>query len=466
MRSLVCRLSAGLLAGLGLVWLLTGGVVVTTVRQSLEGRFDAELQAMASEVRYLLPEGRGLQEDQPSAYWFDFYRPDSGLYFEVWDEFLLFSDRSASLGVRELPRPPGFEETPRFWNATLATGERVRIIAQRLTSFSPGGDSAARGSYPLHVVVARNRNALDRSLRFLLGATGLAGLFLVPVMLLVVRVAVGRGLRPLRGFAERVAAIDIDSLQERFPLTGVPAELQPVAERLNELMKRLAAGIERERRLTSDLAHELRTPVAELKTMAEVALAWPDRQVPGGFREVLDAANHMQALIDRMLMLARWERNASRPPAETVDVAAVVMKAWQAQAKPARDRQLNAVFNLAPGATVVTNPDLFLTIVANLLANAVEYSPAGGALRIESSADSAGPVFQVANSSGDLAEADLPHLFERFWRKDSARRENGHAGLGLPLAKSCADILGLVLAAELDASAGQIVFRLSSPAGK
>ena len=393
MKSLYQRLSVWLLASLGIVWLAVGFSVYMTVRRSLEGRFDAELQAMASEVRYLLPEGRNLQMAKPSAYWFDFYQPDSGLYFEVWDEYLLFSDRSTSLGDRQLPRPPAFGEEPRIWNATLATGEKVRIIAQRLMQFMPArpgaADESAEGGYPLNVVVARNRNALDRSLRLLLAATGLAGVLLIPVSFLTMRLAVGRGLRPLRDFAERTAAFGIDSLSERFQTDGVPAELLPISQRLNELMDRLAAGIERERRLNEDLAHELRTPVAELKTMAEVALglARPDRGE--NYREVLGAANQMQSLIDSMLLLARWERNTERPAMEQVESGGNGGEMLPA-AGGGRDRQGAARSqNDYPGMrSCIRIPSCFASSCPISSPMPLNTAPMGGELIIETPADS------------------------------------------------------------------------------
>jgi signal transduction histidine kinase len=454
MTSLYKRLSAWLLAGLGLVWLVVGFSVYATVRRSLEGRFDAELKAMASEVRFFLPEGEHLQAPKSSAYWFDFFQPNSGLYFEVWDEYLLFSDRSGSLGDRKLPRPSTFTVAPQIWNFTLATGEKLRGIAQQF---------AGNGSpdFALNVVVARNRESLDRSIQLLLGATGLVGLLFIPLSFLIVRLAVGRGLQPLRGFAERTAAFGIDSLHERFQTAGVPEELVPISRRLNELMDRLAAGIERERRLNQDLAHELRTPVAELKTMAEVALAWPNRIQGEQYREVLGAAEQMQSIINSMLLLARWDRSFERPAMEWVDVAGAVKSCWQPYASAADAKRLLVQESVPPGTGLQTNPELFRIILTNLLSNAVEYSPEGGTLAIEIRSEGDPFILTVANSTNNLEEKDIPHLFERFWRRDSARR-TGHAGLGLPLAKSCANLLALDLSAELKESPQMIVFCLAS----
>jgi two-component system sensor histidine kinase QseC len=456
LKSLTQRLSVGILVGLGLLWLGIGIAVDFTVRRSLEGRFDAELKAMASEVRFFLPEGRHLQAPKSSAYWFDFFQPDSGLYFEVWDEYLLFSDRSGSLGDRKLPRPATFATTPAIWNFTLASGEKLRGIAQQF---------AGNGSpdFALNVVVARSRESLDRSIQLLLGATGLVGLLFIPLSFLIVRLAVGRGLEPLRTFAERTAAFDIDSLSERFQTAGVPRELVPISERLNELLQRLAAGIERERRLNQDLSHELRTPVAELRTLAEVALAWPDKINGESYKEVLGAAQQMQSIINGMLTLARWDRAVEAPAKEWVELAGVLESCEASTAAAVAAKRLQVERILAPGMGLHTNPELFRMIVSNLIGNAVEYSPMESTVTIECACKNGGFRLSIANEVNDLEPTDLPHLFERFWRRDTARRTSGHAGLGLPLAKSCAVLLGLNLVAEFKGSPKRIVFSLSIP---
>ena len=461
MMSIRRRLLLWLLAGLGLVWLLASVSVFVTVRNNLEGKFDAELREMASEVRYLMPGSRYLQEASPAAYWFDFFKPDSGLYFQVWDEYLLFSDISPSLGDLELPLPGSFSAEPRTWDVVLATGEATRAIAQQFTLRSGGSGEASTNSV-INVVVARNRDALDQSLKRLLMVTVVAGLLIVPVTFLIARVAVGWGLMPLRALAEDVAARGIDSLHQKFRTEGIPGELVPISQRLNELMHRLEIGVDRERRLTADLAHELRTPVAELKTMAEVALAWPDRQKPNDAQEVLGIAEQMQAVIDNMLLLARWDRGIEHPNMESVDVSELVQKCWQTHVTRANEKELKVQWVMAAGVHIETNPELLQRVVTNLLSNAVAYCPEGGDVHINGTSHSGKLRLSVSNTVSGLKEEHLPHLFDRFWRGEVSRGGEGHAGLGLSVARSCADALGLELSATLDEPAGTIQFSLSS----
>jgi len=458
MSSIRRRLLGWLLAGLGLLWLVGSVVVYVTVRTSLTRAFDAELQAVASDVRYLLPEGHLLGPSAPSSYSFDFFQSESGLYFEVWDADLLFSDRSPNLGTRSLPQPERFGTQPHIQKVTLETGERVRLLSQRFVVSRPG----EQNGHVMNVVVARNRENLDRSLALLLAALGLMGALIVPLAGLIVRVAVGRGLRPLRDLAAHVAQVDVDRLEERFPVGALPHELLPVAQRLNELMERLEAGLERERRLNADLAHELRTPVAELKTTAEVAVAWPDQINSDSYGEVLGIAKDMESIVEGMLLLARWDQGIECPPMDIVDVEDVMKTCWQAYAQQADEKGLQMQWAMVSVFTAETNRDLLHRVLSNLLSNAVAHSPQGGDICIQDSSKNGRRAVTVSNSVREaFREEHLPHLFDRFWRGEVSRKGEGRAGLGLSVAKLCADILGLDLSVNLDKSLGMIRFSLS-----
>lgn len=449
MTSIRRHLLTGLLGGFGVLWLVAAVTVNVTVRASLEGAFDAELRTIAMEVRYVLPEGGRQRASKPSAFWFQFFQEKSGLYFEVWDGHLLFSDRSPNLGRQALPKPPVFAETPHFWNFSLESGEPVRGIAQR---FVLAGDRR------IHVVVARNRSALERNLRLLMAATGIVGLLLIPLVFLTVRIAVGRGLRQLRIFDARVAALSLHSLHERFATGDLAVELLPIARRLNELMERLEAGVARERRLNADLAHELRTPIAELKTMSEVALAWPEQVRDGHDQEVLQVVRQMQAVVDGMLLLARCEGGAETATMEWLNVADLVGGCWRPHGETAQRKQLQVEQRVAPDLMVRSNAGLLQIVLGNLFSNAVEYTPPGGRVVIEAGRRDGRFQLCVSNTAENIEPQHVANMFQRFWRRDAARSGGGHSGLGLTLAKTCADAVSLDLVAEFNEAAGMMIF--------
>jgi len=311
------------------------------------------------------------------------------------------------------------------------------------------------------VVVARNREDLDRLLnRLIAGLTGL-GVLIALGLALFVRTAVGLGLQPLRRVAEQAVAIQADRLAERFDAANAPEELRPILERLNDLMARLETAFERERRFSADLAHELRTPVAELRTAAEVALRWPDSSHEENYREVLEISSQMQTILESLLTLAR---SGSTPPpgnTESLSVSQAVADCWRPFAARAEEKRLTVENAVEADQTVNIHPGLFRLVLSNLISNATEYTPPGGRIRIACSSGPAGGFeLQAANSVTDLSPQDIPHLFERFWRHDAARTGGKHHGLGLCVAKSCAEALSCDLTAELDEHQQWLTFRL------
>jgi len=279
-------------------------------------------------------------------------------------------------------------------------------------------------------------------------------------------------MRPLHALSDATARIDADTLSTRFPPAELPAELRPIAERLNELLARLEASFERERRFSSDLAHELRTPIAELRSAAECALKWPDSRPPQTDRDTLEIARQMERITTNLLALARREKRGEKGQAvaalEPVALAPLLDETWRPFAPRAAERRLDVSIS-ANDALCLADATMLRSILANLYDNAVEYTPAGGAFRVEVvlSADAVAIIFtNDTDPLAPLTPEDVPKLFDRFWRKDPSRTGAGaHAGLGLPLARALAQAMGWTLAARL-AQAGaqaQLTLTLTGP---
>jgi signal transduction histidine kinase len=313
------------------------------------------------------------------------------------------------------------------------------------------------------LVVASDRRELNATLYRLIGVAGGAGLLLLGATLVTIPLILRRGLQPLERLGDQAAKIDAKSLAVRFPTAELPAELQPIAGRLNELLGRIEASFERERRFSADLAHELRTPLAELRTITETALKWPEARDPAVDRDTLAIALQMEALVTSMLMLARGEKGQLQARRENVELAPLVEEAWRAQAARAEARGLKVALDLL-AITVTADPALLRTVLANLFDNAVEYTPPGGEVAIHLRTAGAQATLEVANATDNLTPADSARLFERFWRKDPARSGGRHFGLGLSLAASCATAMGWSLTGLVDAR-GMVRFSLRAGPG-
>jgi signal transduction histidine kinase len=296
----------------------------------------------------------------------------------------------------------------------------------------------------LTIAVARERQTLDARLTDLNIEIGAMGLLLLAAIPLVIARVVPRGLRPLEDLARQATSIDATSLGQRFPIDGLPIELAVITARLNELLDRLAKGFERERRFSADAAHELRTPIAELRTLAEVALhddrpADADRHL---LQDVLDAAMQMQNLVTSLLALARCQSGHQPINMESVDATTALLHAWSGFQPAAVDKQLEVDVHASVAANVRADPALLEVVLSNLLGNATTYVPVAGRIGLSTTPEGDQVTIAIANTTDTIAQDDLPHLFEPFWRKDPARTDGTHSGLGLSLVAAMLSIMG------------------------
>jgi two-component system sensor histidine kinase QseC len=425
------RLMTSLLAGLTLVLGAGGATMYLRIRAILVGEFDrAERAEAALLVAQTEDDGEKVQVDVAGLSMPEFDRNE---YYQVWVANGQTVARSPSLGFDDLPKVSG--------DMVLPDGRPGRAILMRFVPLPAEDDQPPNPNPPtVTLVVARDRSGLDRTLAGIGAGLLSIGALVLLATGLIVATAVRRGLAPLDAIARRAATIDASTLQVRFETEAIPSELRPIAARLNDLLARLDEAFQRERRVTADIAHELRTPIAELRAVAEVGTKWPDE---AAFQDVLHIARRMETLVSGLLALARHDAGAEPVARESVALNGLVHDVWTPLADLARSRQLEVVID-AEGHWK-TDPVLFRMILSNLLANAVEYASARG--RIDVKGDEAR--VDISNTTDRLTPEDLPRLFERFWRKDAARAEGGHSGLGLTLAESAAVALGLQLSAEM-----------------
>jgi two-component system sensor histidine kinase QseC len=456
-RQLTRRLlgtTVGLLAG-GLAALL-GVAGYAVVHQ-----FDVALRTKAlaiSTVAIVTPDTVRVEFTDRFLQGFDDAKPRD--FFQLWGPDGATLARSESLGHADLPRLTGTIDRPRFFLLRLPTGRPGRALG---FVFKPKQARGTARPLMLELVVASDRDDLDDTLVWLIGlAAGCGGLLLATTLWLVPRL-LRRGLQPLDRLGEQAAGIDAGSLSARFPADALPEELQPIAGRLNDLLARLELSFERERRFSGDLAHELRTPIAELRSLAECALKWPESREPATDGDVLAIARHMEALTTRMLALARGQQDQLAGPTETFDLAPRVEEIWRPFAPRAEARGLTVQLALAPAA-VTADPVLLRSILANLFDNAVEYAPATALVGISLEHGPRGVALCVTNPAGELEPADVARLFDPFWRKEAARSGGQHFGLGLSLARTFATAMGWTLGATLNEQR-RLVLRLTDRSG-
>jgi signal transduction histidine kinase len=435
-------LTAGLLLGAGCV------TVYVCARAALQGEFDAGLRAKAQALATLTEQkGSRLEMDFSDEHMPAFEKGGAD-FFELWDAESRTVERSRSLRDGHLLFRHGTLEKPVFWNLRLPEDQRCRAVGFKFRPQQADGQPANSSPPNAILVVASVRRELDRTLATLQVVLAGCGLLLLAATAVVVPRVLRRELKPLQTLAAKAARIDAATLSARFATEGLPGELAPIAARLNELLARLEDSFERERRFSSDVAHEFRTPVAELRSLAELAVKLPDARAADADQETLAIALHLESILTHLLALARGDGGGLPVQRERVELAALLRDVCDPFLEKARAQELDFKVSVPANAQAETDPVLLRSIVRNLVDNAVAYTPRGGAVEVVAAADNGRLALRVVNTTDGLEQSDLPHLFERFWRKDAARTADGHTGLGLSLARAFAGAIGCELSAS------------------
>lgn len=452
MNSICNRLTIWLLCGFFLLWIAAGVGVYSAIHQSLLKSLDTELAVDARIVRFaakgdgeeLRPGGaRRLEGRMP-----DYDKVDGDAFFHIWTRDGDTVEKSASLGPTDFPFPgDDTDNTPIFSTQRLDPIGSVRTMTYRFSSGGKGKKKGSRNSGGAILTIGKTTHRIEETLRSVLLGIGLTGFGLALGTIIMVRVGIQQGLKPLRALARQTSQIDTDSLDARFECKGIPEELQPVYRHLNELIDRLEAGFDRERQFSADLAHELRTPIAELKMINEVALKWKDQAGEQAHRESLAIVDQLGSTVETLLALARAESGQLQIRSEPIRLSEFISEIWKSFLHQADEKNLTLELQFDDSSPDLhTDKTLLRHIIANLLSNAIEYSPNYEVIHARQLENG----FQIENKGDDIDEASLPHWFERHWRADHARTDSSHSGLGLPLAKACADHLEITLSLSLE----------------
>ena len=447
--SLQGRLLVAVLGLVAVVWVVAAGATWRDARHELDELLDGHLAQAAAvlvvQQLHEIEEGgaeHGLQA--PSL-----HRYAPRVAFQVWHEGQLVM-RSEIAPVA--PMGPIGERQPQGFRTLEIDGTAWRVFA------------AYGSERDVRVFVGEQIQARRSILRAVLRSTLWPMMVALPVLALVAWWAVRHGLAPLREMGRVLAARRPDTWQP-VVLHDTPREMQPMLEALNRLFARIGALLESERRFTADAAHELRTPLAALRTQAQVALgSTDDAERRHALKATLAGCDRATHLVEQLLTLSRLDANGTGGPTATPVAQAAVLRGVAADLAPAalaREQQMAVDIEPGPDVAVHGHAALLAVLVRNLVDNACRYSPAGASIELRLARDGRGAVLTVEDSGPGLSDADLQRLGERFFRVLGT--EAPGSGLGWSIARRIAQVHGAQLLADRSPSLGGLRVRVVWP---
>ncbi|MBW9268818.1 MAG: hypothetical protein K1566_04170 [Candidatus Thiodiazotropha sp. (ex. Lucinisca nassula)] len=377
-------------------------------------------------------------------------------YYQLWELGTDLLIKSPSLLEADLPLAGIALGHYRFQDLILPDGRAGRLIEINFMPRVEMDDEEEIVETPqpkaITMVYARERKSLDETL-FAIGMT----IFSIVVAVLLVTALlvwhlVGRGLLPLSILAREVSEIDESSLSARLSQPGEQSlEITPIIDQLNHLLERLQSAFEREKRFSSNVAHELRTPLSELKTLSEVGQMMPEdrEQLIEFFRDVGEISNQMEKVVITLLELARSDAGLLRSDPEEINLSSLCDSIWQmAKNEHAFKKQL--IKQIPEGLIISTDREKFSMILNNIFVNAVSYSPEEATIELSVEIVGDSLILRVKNMATDLRPEDIVHMKDRFWQKNKSQEGTSHSGLGLTLVYALARILKFDISMDLD----------------
>lgn len=431
MRSIRVRQLLWLVVLFLLVW---AAMVVSTYlesRHEVEELFDAQLAQAARVLARLPAEGtaggpaRGIAGTS-----FYGHRYEKKIAYQLWEDGRLLQ-ASASAPATPMAESPGFSDRRlagarwRVFVLPLAeAGRRVVVGEDYAVRNELIGEIVLNALYPLTLVI--------------------------PLLVALIWWGLGQGLVPLRRLAGELRRRSPDDLRPIEPGQDIPREIEPLTDALDGLLGRLRAAFERERRFTADAAHELRTPLAGLKTQAQVALrAGSPEDQRHALRQVVAGVDRMTRLVEQLLTLARLTDASPRRDLAPVGLSALAAQAVAALSEQAREAGVALGLDAREEAWVRGDPDALAILLRNLVDNALRYGASGGRVDVSVRPGGSGAVLAVTDAGPGIPAGDRERVLERFYRGGGEARPG--SGLGLAIVRDVARWHG----ARLDLEAGE-----------
>ncbi len=430
--SIRARLLLILLSLTAAIWLATAWSNFLSTRHEVRELFDAQLaQSARSMLTLSSHELQELADLPPGASHLHFipddahlapgHRYEQKIAYQIW----LRPQGTLLLRTDTAPSHPLSDAGAGFSDRTI-NGEAWRIYT--LDDPQSGYQIQMGHAYALRNELV-NHIALRQAMPLLLA---------LPLLALLISYGIHHALMPLRTLTRAVEQRAPDSLEPVLE-HSVPHEIRPLVAALNHLFARLETAFENERRFTADAAHELRTPLAALKVQAQVAQrSHDDTQRRAALNSVVLGVDRATRLVEQLLTLARLDPQLGLPHHETVDLAQLARE-LRAELQPTADaRHIHLLLAVEAPAPIRGQSDSLRIMLANLLDNALRYTPETGTVRLTLTTGEKQIVLQIDDSGPGVAADERGQIFNRFYRGRDVTASG--SGLGLSIVKRIVDL--------------------------
>jgi two-component system sensor histidine kinase QseC len=471
-RSLQGRLLAGLLGVVVLVWMATALATWRDVRHELDELLDSHLAQAAALL--VAQQARAVDEDDHGDPGIDapqLHRYAPKVAFQVWHDGRLalrssnapaapLLDRQSLRALAQADAEHG-QDHDRQADAMPGPGLRTGMATVQISGTAWRVFAAQGAERDIQVFVGEQISSRGAILLAVLRSTVWPMALALPLLALAAWWVVRQATQPLRTLSRALAQRDPRAL-EPVVITDPPAEMAPLLAALNRLFERITERAEAERRFTADAAHELRTPIAAIRTQAQVALAETDDAARAhALRATLAGCDRATRLVAQLLTLSRLEAGAA-PAGTVVDLAALARRVVAELAPAAVARHQTLGLDATTACPVRGDETLLAVLLRNLVDNALRYSSDGAELRVAVQRAGDQVLLQVDDSGPGLSVADRQRLGQRFFRVLGSGQSG--SGLGWSIVRRIAEVQAATVAVAPSAALGGLAVTVGWPA--
>jgi signal transduction histidine kinase len=280
------------------------------------------------------------------------------------------------------------------------------------------------------------------------------------LLFFIARFFAGRSIKPINEIINTSKIITKDNLKARIALPRTKDELYTLSKTINNLLNRIEHAIEREKEFTSDASHELRTPLTVIKGTLEVLIRKPrdNKEYEDKINYCIKEVDHLNMLVDQLLLMARFENQKKNINTESVYLNGVILDVFRLNSERINNQQIKIKFDTRQDYYIESDNFLVITILRNIISNAIKYSHSGGEVIVLLSEENEKTICRISDNGIGIAKQDLDAIFSPFFRSNSTEHpEIKGTGLGLSIVKRVTELLHIKFKMESEIGVGTTV---------